>query len=372
MFKENMSSHYMKRDLYKILGVDRGASNSEIKKAYHRLALVHHPDKKGGSPERFQEIGAAFDILGNPDKRRKYDSGQLDDHGQERHPGGVSNSEFDPFDVFSSFFGNTGFSRESYVPRKQQKKMTLSVALEDLYRGREITLKITRKGLCVECNGNGGIGPRVRCKDCNGAGRVRRMVQLGPGMIQQGITMCDRCSGYGSFHATRCSMCHGARRCEETSEVTIAIEKGTQDRDSIVLDGLGDWNIDARDYDDIVLVVETPQHARLKRVGNDLHLAHHTSLFEALTGCSFNYRHLNGKDYTISTDCVVDPEFRYIVPGMGMPSKKSSAYGNLIISFNIAYPTHIVKDVAALEHAFGQKRPEVSQQFHKVVASRLR
>ena len=148
----------MERDtkLYTILGVSHTASQSDIKKAYHKLALKYHPDK-GGSPEKFKEINAAFDILGNVEKRKQYDSGTIDSDGQEKFSGfGHFSDSFDPFDVFTRVFGGRMHRPK---PKKNKKPMSFKVSLEDLYNGKETTLKITRQGLCVECFGTGGSVP---------------------------------------------------------------------------------------------------------------------------------------------------------------------------------------------------------------------
>ena len=151
-------------------------------------------------------------------------------------------------------------------------------------------------------------------------------------------------------------MCAGNKRCEDSTEVVLNIEKGTHSGESILLEGLGDWNLQVQDYDDIVLQLEQKPHGRLTRRGNDLHLTQHISLCDALSGCEFNYRHLDNKDYTIKSSCVIDPECLYIVPKFGMPIKKNKGCGNLVISFKVDYPKQIITHSIQLETLLQQTK----------------
>lgn len=353
-------------ELYTILGVSCSASSSDIKNAYRKLALKHHPDK-GGSPDEFKKISHAFSVLGDPEKRKKYDAGQLDNNGQEQqNPFGGGG--FDPFDIFSSFFGSGhpfGGTRQSQKPRR---KVNIKVSLEDVYNGKESTFRITRQGLCAGCNGQGGNGPHVICSGCSGAGRVRRVVQFGHGIVQQSITQCSDCNGTGKRVSVVCELCNGNKRCEEISNVTINIERGTSDNDSILLENLGDWNTNINNYEDIVLCVETKKHDRVTRKGHDIVLNQTISLVDAICGCMFNYRHLDGSNYTIVANTVIDPEKTYIARSMGMPYKKAKSFGNLVITFTIVYPSSTVNPSSTIESALG-KRFIPHTTYKKVIVS---
>tara|TARA_B100001093_G_scaffold3139_3_gene3232 strand:+ start:3213 stop:4346 length:1134 start_codon:yes stop_codon:yes gene_type:complete len=343
--------------LYEVLGVSKSASLTDIKKAYHKLALKNHPDK-GGKPEKFKEISNAFDILGNENKRRKYDNGQLSEDGNESNSMFHSES-FDPFEMFSSFFGHTqNYNRR----RKQVKQLHINVTMEDLYNGKEAMFRITRRGLCDGCNGKGGIGEQIVCNGCNGTRKVRKVMQLGPGMVQQIISKCDDCNGIGRKYATNniCGVCEGNGVIQESTDVTINIEKGTIDKESIIIDGLGDWNMDVNDYDDIGLIVNTRVHERFKRNGNDLYITQYISLIDALCGCTFNFKHLDGKNYTVKANCVIDPDYKYLIKGFGMPSKRNKVFGNLIVTFKVQYPDKISDEEEISKH-IGQRKNKVDE-----------
>lgn len=332
---------------YDILGISQNASPDEIKKAYRKLAIKEHPDK-GGDPEKFKQINEAYGILSDPEKKRLYDSGQLDDHGNAHQgfPGG-----FDPFDIFSNFFQNDdafpgfGHHHHRHAHRHNTKQVSIKVSLEDLYKGKESTLKLTRKGCCSKCNGMGGTKPPTKCVECGGAGKVRRVIQLGPGMVQQSIGHCQRCNGSGHSIDSRyvCEVCRGQKTIEETTQFTIEIKKGTRENEKIVLKGYGDYNVNNHEYDDLILVVQQKEHNRLQRKDNNLIMKHVITLYDAICGAKINYTHLDGNTYTFISRDVITPESLFKIRGLGMPnSHKNSTYGDLFIKFEILFPNTMV------------------------------
>lgn len=168
-----------------MLGVDKNASEADIKKAFRKLTLKHHPDK-GGDEAKFKEISAAYEVLGNPQKKELYDKYGLEG---VKNGGGMS-AGFE--DIFSMFSGRSQNRRRKVQPTK----VTVEVSLEDIYNGKLIKLDHKKTVLCQDCGGKGGEGVQS-CKDCNGRGFVMKTQMLGPGMYSQTQAACSKCKGQG-------------------------------------------------------------------------------------------------------------------------------------------------------------------------------
>lgn len=337
--------------LYKVLGVSNDASPADIKKAYHKLALKHHPDK-GGSHDKFKEISEAFSVLSDPEKRRAYDSGKIDKNGNE-----TNHSQFgsDPFDIFRNFFGGedpfgaqfgSAFNSQRHAPTQQQ--LTLRISLEDLYSGKKTTVKVTRQGCCVSCNGTGGTAPRNVCASCSGAGKVRRVVQLGPGMVQQSVGTCTDCNGLGTRinPAFKCGVCQGNCTIEEDVQMSLDIKPGTQENERILLEGMGDYSNSTKQHNDIILVLKQKDHARFVRNGKDLIMEQVVPLYDALVGAKMMIRHLDGKEYILQSGYdVIQADRVYRVRGLGMPMhNRTSVFGDLYVKCNVSFPKTILRN----------------------------
>ena len=211
---------------YKILGVSKDASQEELKKAYRKLAVKHHPDK-GGDPETFKEISSAYDVLSDPEKKDLYD--KYGKEGVEQGGGGSRDAE----DIFSSLFGGgRGGGGGRRGPQKTPPiKHALNVKLEDVYKGKSSKLKITRDVLCKSCSGAGGqAGFEKSCSTCSGRGAKMMLRQLGPGMMQQIQVPCDSCSGEGKTIDRRlmCKDCSGKKVTKESKIVEVHVDRGVK------------------------------------------------------------------------------------------------------------------------------------------------
>lgn len=322
---------------YDILEVSPNANDSEIKKAYRKLAMKHHPDK-GGDPEKFKEISNAFETLSNPEKRQKYDN--FGESGPETQNSGFG---MDPMDIFKNFFGESPFGNMHMHQRRPEiKQVELRISLEDLYNGKESRIKISRAACCEACNATGSTAPLQHCIACGGQGKVRRVIQIGPGMVQQTIGTCDKCNGIGSYikPGNQCVVCNGNGTYQETHEITLDIKPGTPENEKIMLKSHGDYIKEMHCYNDILLVLKQKKHNRVKRKGDDLIIEHNISLSDALCGFSFAYVHLDGKTYKIENNrYVVKPNEVYAIKSMGMPKRnKKHTFGNLYIKFDIHFP----------------------------------
>ena len=226
---------------YDLLGCTKEANDADIKKAFRKAAMTHHPDK-GGDPEKFKEISKAYEVLSDPEKKQLYD--EYGEEGLEGGGGGGGAAGMDIFDLFGGGMFGGGGGRD---PRSRGKAkgedvvFPLKVTLEDLYNGTSKKLRLTKNIICVQCGGKGGKGEGT-CRDCKGQG-VRIVIrQLGPGMIQQMQTACGACKGTGSMIAEkdRCKKCNGDKTTKEKKTLEVFITKGMRHSEKITFNGEAD------------------------------------------------------------------------------------------------------------------------------------
>lgn len=209
---------------YERLGVGKEATMGELKKAYHKLAMKHHPDR-GGDKEKFQEIQTAYEVLSDKEKRDIYDKyGEegLQEGGGRGGPGGFS-------DIFEMFGGGGGRRQPQGKQKKDPVVHPLKVTLEEIYTGKSTKISVNRERICAKCNGLGGKeGAVKKCPACNGRGMVNKMQMLGPGMYSQTRGPCDDCRGTGEIidDANKCKDCNGKKVKKEKKILEAQIDKG--------------------------------------------------------------------------------------------------------------------------------------------------
>lgn len=310
-------------ELYEVLGVEKTDSTSTIKKAFRKKALQCHPDK-GGDPEEFKKIQAAWEVLQDDEKRQLYDKYGLE--GLEQGGGGG-----DMDDVFSAFFGGARRGRRQQGPRKGPDiKHDIKLSLEDLYSGKTTKLAVTREKIS---------GTPSVCSTCQGNGVIMRMRQLRPGMIQQIQQQCPNCNGEGY---------ENMKRVKEKTVLEIAVEPGMADGDKIRKRGMSNEQPNC-EPGDIVFVVKEKPHDVFKRKGADLLIKKEITLVEALCGYEFPVKQLDGRTLIIKSRPgeVVRPSgdtpghpFIQCVESEGMPKKNTGGLqkGKLFILYSIAFP----------------------------------
>merc|ERR1719199_1199156 len=262
---------------YKELEVEKTATDSEIKKAYRKLAVKHHPDK-GGDQEKFKELTRAYEVLSDPEKRAKYD--KFGEEGLEDGGGGG-----DASDIFEAFFGGGG-RRGGGGQRKRQKTkdvvQPLKVTLEQMYSGATKKMAITRQVIDKQK----GV---QACSDCDGRGVKVQVVRMGP-MIQQMQSACGACNGQGKSF----------KRKQDREVLEVHIQKGSPDNHKVVFREMADEHPDA-DTGDVVFVLKEQPHSDFKRRGADLFVERKISLVEALCGFEIEIKHLDGRTLIVKT-----------------------------------------------------------------------
>lgn len=332
--------------LYQTLGVSKDADESEIRKAYKKLALKNHPDK-GGDVEKFKEISAAAEILCDAEKRKAYDQYGLD--GLE---GGGEGHSAD--DIFSMFFGGGGGGRGGRRgPQKGEDIVhSIKASLEDLYNGKTVRLAISRNKPCLDCEGRGGkVGAEKSCSDCSGRGVRVSLRQIGPGMVQQMQSACGNCKGTGKImdEKDKCKACKGNKVYKDRKVLEVNIEKGMAHGQKIKFSGEAD-EVPGTLPGDVIIVIQEKEHETFKRKGADLVVTFDLQLSEALCGFVKTITHLDGRVLKIDSAAghVVKHDSVKLVKGEGMPQHGNIFNkGGLFVHFNVKFPKTLPEKVVS-------------------------
>ncbi|GBP11863.1 DnaJ homolog subfamily A member 2 [Eumeta japonica] len=341
--------------LYNILGVSKTASESEIKRSYHKLAKEFHPDKNPAAGDRFKEISYAYEVLSDPKKRDVYDK-----YGLKGLQEGGQGGGFPPDDIFgnffSDFFGMAG-SRggRSRRARGEDTIHPLKVSLEDVYNGKTSKLQLSKNVICGHCKGIGGkAGAVVSCKDCHGQGIRISYQQIGPNMTRQFQTHCTTCQGQGETinEKDKCSKCEGKKVLNEMKILEVHIEKGMRENQKIYFRGEGDQQPDT-EPGDVIIVLQLKSHDLFQRTGDDLIMKRDITLTQALCGFEFVIKHLDGRDLLVRHVAgeVIKPGDLKGIQHEGMPQYKNPfEKGNLYIKFDILFPENNFASVEQMKH----------------------
>ncbi|XP_074645562.1 dnaJ homolog subfamily A member 2-like [Tubulanus polymorphus] len=331
--------------LYDVLNVTKNSSDSEIKKAYYKLAKEYHPDKNPSAGEKFKEISFAYEVLSNPEKRETYDMYGMEGLKERAGGGGAGGFGADIFDLFGGFFGGMGGGgrRGSRQRKGEDTYHPLRVTLEDLYNGKTAKLQLKKTVICKKCNGIGGkAGSNHSCRACNGRGIKVSFRQLGGGLVQQVQSVCSQCHGEREVinEKDKCKECKGAKVTQETKILEVHVDKGMRDGQKIPFPGEGDQQ-PGMEAGDVIIVLQQKENDTYTRNGCDLSCTYNLGLTEALCGFQFVIKHLDGRDLVIKSPPgdVIEPGAVKMVKGEGMPIHRNPfEKGNLYIKFSIVFP----------------------------------
>lgn len=346
---------------YELLGVTKDASADELKKAHRKLALKLHPDK-GGDPEKFKEINEAYDVLKDPEKRRIYD-----DYGEEALKEGMGSGgpSGGMADIIGDLFGGGGRSRSQRERKSEDVLHKLAVSLEELYNGATKKLSLSRNLPCEACKATGTkSGKKYECSTCRGSGVQIQIRPLGPGMVQQIQSRCSTCSGtgYSTPPSDKCTVCNGKCLVQEKKTFEVHVEQGMKQGAKVVLRGEAGCTEPGLAPGDVVLVIQQKEHEQFKRANIDLIMEKKITLVEALCGCSFTLKHLDGRVLRINTPSgdVIKPDTFTKIADEGMPIHgRPFQKGNLYIHFIVEFPEKLdAAAVAALSKVLPPPRPD--------------
>ena len=347
-----------KRDYYEVLGVDKTASEDEIKKAYRKIAIKYHPDRNPGdkeAEEKFKEAAEAYDVLSDPQKRARYDQfGHAGMSGQ----GGFSGGGFSMEDIFSQFgdifggafgggfgsaFGNAfGGSRSSgrRVARGTDIRIKVKLSLADVVKGVEKTVKINKMVTCPDCGGRGAASEAdiKTCEHCHGTGVVTKIANTILGQMQTS-SPCPYCGGEGKKITNPCRKCSGSGLVKSAEEITFKIPAGVQEGMQLTIQGKGNAARNGGVPGNLLVVIEEEptREGGIQRDGNDLVYTLNLSFPDAVLGCSVEIPYIDSK-LKIKVDPGTQPGKILKLRGKGIPEVNGYGCGDYLIYVQVFVP----------------------------------
>lgn len=380
-----------KRDYYDVLGVERGASKDDIKRAYRRLAKKYHPDVNKDNPEeaeeKFKALSEAYEVLMDEEKRALYDRYGHDAAQRTFAGGGFDWSDFTRFqdledifrnDVFRDFFGGfsrpfgsslfeeffrqTGRGRPQGPAPGRDLRVDLGVTLEEAAEGGRREVDVPRRVACPECEGTGAEAGRLTsCPQCGGTGQVRDVRRRG---FTQMVTIasCPRCGGRGEWPETACAACEGSGVVPETARVAVAIPKGAYDGLTLRVPGKGETGERGGPSGNLYIVLHLKDHPVFQREGDDLLVDVPVTLTQATLGAEISVPTLAG-EVSLKVPPGTQSHRVFRLRGMGLPGLEGGRRGDLRVRVVVAVPRkpsgEVKRLLRQLEAALGDYAPNV-------------
>lgn len=341
-----------KKDFYEVLGVSKGASETEIKKAYRKMAIKYHPDKNEGdkrAEDKFKEAAEAYEVLSNPEKKSRYD--QFGHAGMGSAAGGFGGgmsmddifSQFgDIFggnNPFESFFGGGG-SRGRRVNRGSNLRIKVALTLEEIATGAEKNIRVNKLNACNDCSGTGGS--LNTCSMCNGSGQVTRIANTILGSMQTS-SPCPSCGGQGQTVANKCKSCAGDGVIKSPETITVDIPAGVEDGMQLSVSGKGNMGARGGIAGDLIVVIEEEPHSLLKRDGNNLYYDLYVHFSDAALGSTAEIPTIGGKA-KIKVEEGTQSGKLLRLREKGLPSINGYGKGDLLVNINVWTPQKLSKE----------------------------
>lgn len=360
------------RDYYEILGVNKNASQDEIKKAFRQLALKYHPDRNPGNKEaeeKFKEINEAYTCLSDPDKRAHYDRfGSTDGF---RGQGGFGYQDATHFtdifeDIFEGFFGG-GF-KSSRPTKGADLRYNLTITLEEAAFGVEKTITIPRLQVCTACAGSGSEPdkPPATCPTCKGSGQIR---------YQQGFfsiaKTCSKCGGAGKIITHPCKQCQGTGKQKTQRELLVKVPAGVDNNSRLKLSGEGDFGSFGGPPGDLYIVINVLEHDYFVRDGLNVYCEAYMPFTKAVFGGEVEVRTLDG-----TTKIKIPPGTQsgkqFHIKGKGIPKLGSHTRGDQIVTMHVEVPKKLTPRQRQLLEEFAEASDEKVDEANKGFASKLK
>ncbi len=344
-----------KKDYYEILGVNKNATDEEIKRAFRLKAKKYHPDinKEPGAEEKFKEIGEAYSVLSDKNKRAQYDQ-----FGHEAFTAGASNNpgfdmgDINLDDILSDLFGGgfggfssafSGFGRKSsktHARRGDDLLMHIKISFEEAVNGCKKDIKVNVNEKCSECNGKGGFGEEL-CRTCGGSGVIKEEQRTLFGIMQTQKT-CPRCEGSGRSFKEVCHACGGDGIVSKSKTLTINVPAGIDTGNQLRLSGKGGAGINGGANGDIYLEFEVEEHKYFERHDDDIYLEVPITITDAILGCKKEIPTLTGNGY-IEIKPGTQNYTKLKLKGKGIKGVNSKTYGDMYVVVNVIIPTKLSK-----------------------------
>ena len=339
--------------LYKILNVNTDANEEQIKKAYKKMALKYHPDRNPTNKEeaenKFKELGKAYEILSNGEKRSMYDKYGLEHLEQMGNMPDASSA----FNIFENLFGGgnpfgggmpfnaSPFGNRNMKKRGQDRVEKINISLEDFYNCKTLNVNLKRQIMCLRCNGTGAKDPSYvkTCNSCDGSGVTIRIQQIGPGFMSQSQGVCHVCNGRGKQITELCGMCNGNKTIQEKSTLKIELDNTMDSGSDIVYKGYANYHSEVDIQGDLIIKVFQKPHNVFTRKGKNLYMTKDILLSEALCGCNILIDHLDKRKLRLEINNIIKPTDNKVIKSEGM-----NKMGDLVINFNIVMPIKLSPD----------------------------
>lgn len=359
-----------KRDYYEVLGVDKSATDEELKKAYRKLAKKYHPDanpdNKAEAEAKFKEVNEAYEVLSDSQKRKMYDQfGTADPQGFGGGQGpfgqggyySYSSSGFDGFgdfgdlgDIFSSFFGGGFGSRSSSRRQNGPKKgadlnMNIEITFEEAFLGVEKEVIITRKEECGTCHGTGarpGTNP-IKCPECNGTGQVRQVQNTILGQMQTTRT-CSACHGTGEIIKEPCDVCKGKGTVRKQPKIKVKIPAGIDDGQTVVLRGEGEPGQKGGPKGDLYITVRVRKHSIFTRKGNNVLCDIPITITQATLGAELEIPMVDGSVEKYKIPEATQTGTKYTIRNKGFKHVNSNIQGDFVFTVVVQTPKKLTKE----------------------------
>ncbi|MBR4031352.1 MAG: molecular chaperone DnaJ [Clostridia bacterium] len=353
-----------KRDYYEVLGIQKGASDTDIKKAYRSLAKKYHPDVNPGDKDaeaKFKEVNEAYEVLSDADKKAKYDQyghAAFDPAGAGFGGGGFGGFggfDVDLGDIFGSFFGGgSSRQRRNGPQRGDDIELNVTISFEEAVFGCKKDVSFQRYSKCSSCSGSGSAdGKSETCPSCRGTGQRRVMQNLG-GMQFQSTTTCDTCRGTGKYIKTPCQKCRGTGFERVTKKLTVDIPAGIDHGKGLIIRGAGNDGKNGGSAGDVLVMVSVRPSATFKREGYTLYCEVPITIAEATLGAEIEVPTLEGMEkFTIPEGTQTGTTFT--LKQKGVPMINSNRRGDLIFRVNVEVPKGLSEKQKELLRAFAKE-----------------